>query len=324
MKMLFKWPVNWLLLLPFIGFFGMLLGGFLPFYRAVFISLVITGLGKIVYDPAVQAYIGDHVPYNHRSRIVGLLEMSWAGCTLAGIPLIGILIRYVNWHAPFLAMGALGLIGFAAIAVVLPPDRPTHGRGSRFSTLVISWRSLGHQQSAMGAIGFAFFVSIANDNLFVVYGAWLEQSFQLSPVAIGLSTIAIGIAELNGEMSTAFFSDRIGLKRAVLGGMVLSTLSYGMLPLAGNRLVPALMILFLIFLFFEYTYVSFMALSTELAPEARATMVAGVYVSGGIGRILGALVGIPVWQWGGIQATAALSVLMSAASLAALAWGLKK
>ena len=30
MKMLFKWPVNWLLLLPFIGFFGMLLGGFNP------------------------------------------------------------------------------------------------------------------------------------------------------------------------------------------------------------------------------------------------------------------------------------------------------
>jgi len=59
-------------------------------------------------------------------------------------------------------------------------------------------------------------------------------------------------------------------------------------------------------------------------PEARATMMAGVYASGGIGRILGALIGIHVWQWGGIQATAIFSVLMSAASLMSLAWGLKK
>jgi len=184
---------------------GMLLGGFLPFYWAVFASLVIAGLGKSVYDPAAQAYVGDHVPYNHRSRFVGLLELSWAGCTLVGIPLIGILIRYVNWHAPFLAMGGVGVLGFAAIAVALPPDGFTHSNGGRFSTLVKSWRSLGHQRTALGAIGFAFFVSMANDNLFVVYGAWLEQSFQFSPMAIGLSTIAIGIAELKGEILRPFF-----------------------------------------------------------------------------------------------------------------------
>jgi len=97
-----------------------------------------------------------------------------------------------------------------------------------------------------------------------------------------------------------------------------------MLPLAGTRLVPALVILFLIFLFFEYTYVSYTALATELVPEARATMMAGVYASGGIGRILGALMGIPVWQWGGIQATAGVSVLISTMGLISLAWGLKK
>ncbi len=107
-------------------------------------------------------------------------------------------------------------------------------------------------------------------------------------------------------------------------GVALSTLSYGLIPLAGSRLVLALCALFLIFLFFEYTYVSFMALSTELMPELRATIVAGVYVSGGIGRIFGALMGIPVWNYGGVKAVAAVSVLMSAIGLGLLLWGLKK
>jgi hypothetical protein len=41
-------------------------------------------------------------------------------------------------------------------------------------------------------LGFAFFISIANDNFFVVYGAWMEQSFSLTVVALGMTTTVIG------------------------------------------------------------------------------------------------------------------------------------
>ena len=303
---------------------AMLVGGLTSFYWIVFISLVAAGFAKIIYDPAAQAFIGENVPFNRRSRIVGILELSWAGCTLAGIPLIGILMTRFNWHAPFFVIGLLGIAGFGLIGLIMPVDTPGHHNSGRVSTLVKSWCLLAHNRAALGAVGFAFFVSLANDNLFVVYGVWMEKTMHLSAEAIGFSTIAIGVAELSGEIFTVFFSDRIGLKRAVPAGIVLSTLSYGLILFAGNRLVLAIGSLFLIFLFFEYTYVSFMALSTELMPELRATIVAGVYVSGGIGRIFGALMGIPVWDYGGVKAVAAVSVLMSAIGLGLLLWGLKK
>ncbi len=303
---------------------AMLLGGVSSFYWIVFISLVTAGFAKIIYDPAAQAYIGDNVPYNQRSRIVGLLELSWAGSTLAGIPLIGILITHFNWHAPFFALGMLGLAGFCLIGFAMPADREHHDSGGRAFSIVESWRLIVHNRAALGAVGFAFFASLANDNLFVVYGVWMEKTMHLSAEAIGFSTIVIGVAELSGEILTVFFSDRIGLKRAVPAGILLSTLSYGLIPLAGTRLFLVLGALFLVFIFFEYTYVSFMALSTEIMPEARATIVAGVYVSGGIGRIFGALMGIPVWQYGGIKANAAVSVLMSAIGLGLLVYGLRK
>ena len=303
---------------------AMLAGGLTSFYWVVFISLVTAGFAKIIYDPAAQAFIGDNVPFKHRSRIVGILELSWAGCTLAGIPLIGILMTRFNWHAPFFAIGLLGIAGFGLIGFIMPADTLGHENAGRVSTLVKSWSLLAHNRAALGAVGFAFFASLANDNLFVVYGVWMEKTMHLSAEAIGFSTIAIGVAELSGEIFTVFFSDRIGLKRAVPTGIVLSTLSYGLIPLAGSRLILALGSLFLIFLFFEYTYVSFMALTTELMPELRATIVAGVYVSGGIGRIFGALMGIPVWDYGGIKAVAAISVLMSAIGFVMLVWGLRK
>lgn len=302
---------------------GMLLGGLLPFYWAVFAALLLAGVGKSVFDPAVLAHVSGRVPFHRRGSVIGLLETSWAACTLVGIPLIGILIGRLGWQSPFRAMGALALLGFLALFFILPKDAPAQGPGTSLSVLFQAWRSLAKERAALGACGFAFFVSIANDNFFVVYGAWMETAFQLSPVAIGFGTIAIGVAELCGETFTVFFSDRFGLKRAVLAGVAVSAASYGLLPLVQTSLPLALATLFLIFITFEYTFVSFISLCTELMPSARATMMAGIYASAGIGRVLGALSGIPVWLWGGIGATALVSVLLAAAGLACMAWGLK-
>jgi DHA1 family inner membrane transport protein len=88
----------------------------------------------------------------------------------------------------------------------------------------------------LGTLGFAFFVSAANDNLFVVYGAWIEKAFSLSIVALGAGTSVIGIAELIGESLTATFADRFGLKRSVIVGLILSAACYGILPLFGRTL----------------------------------------------------------------------------------------
>jgi DHA1 family inner membrane transport protein len=81
-----------------------------------------------------------------------------------------------------------------------------------------AYSRLIRNKAALGALGYVFFVSAANDNLFVVYGAWLENRFGLGLVALGLGTSLIGAAELAGEGLTAAVSDRIGLKKAWLSG----------------------------------------------------------------------------------------------------------
>jgi predicted MFS family arabinose efflux permease len=185
------------------------------------------------------------------------------------------------------------------------------------------WQKLGKERNALGAIAFAFFVSVANDNLFVVYGAWLEESFGLSIVAIGLGTSAIGVAELIGESLTAVLADRFGLKRSVILGLSLCLISYGLLSVFGQTLALAFGGLFMIFLTFEFTIVSFLPLCTELLPGSRATMMSGFFAAAGIGRIVGVLLGGPVWLAGGILATGLVSATISVLALVSLVWGLK-
>jgi len=301
---------------------GLFAGGFLPFYGVVLAALLLAGLGKSIFDPAIQAYVGQRVPFQRRGLVIGVLEFSWAGSSLVGIPLVGFLIHYLGWRAPFFALGIAGLLSFVALSVSISGDGKSPDRRQPVGYLK-AWQALVKQRPALGAIGFAFLVSAANDNLFVVYGAWLEQSFSLSIIALGVGTGVIGVAELCGESLTAAFSDRLGLKRSVMIGAALCVISYGALPLMRQSLPLSLGSLFFIFLTYEFTFVSALSISTELLPEFRATMMSTFLAAAGIGRMAGALVGGSIWLSGGILLTALVSAAISAMGLMALIWGLR-
>jgi predicted MFS family arabinose efflux permease len=302
---------------------GMFAAGLFPFYGVLLVALFLAGLGKSIFDPALQAYVSERVPFQRRGLAIGFLEFSWAGSTLLGIPLIAILIDRLGWRAPFFAMGGLGILGILVLRIIIEKGRHQPAPGRSSPLFKGAWRQLLHERAALGALSYAFWISVANDNLFVVYGAWLEKQFNLSIVALGLGTGVIGIAELAGESLTAALADRLGLKRSVIGGMTACLICYGILPFLGQTLGMALTGLFILFLTFEFTIVTSLSLFTELIPTSRATMMASYLASAGIGRVVGALIGGPIWLAGGIYATALVSAAISGVALISLVWGLR-
>lgn len=302
---------------------GMFAGGLLPFFGVVLVALLLAGLGKTIFDPALQAYVGERVPFERRGLVIGILEFSWAGSTLVGIPLLALLIERSGWRAPFFVLGGFGLLGIMALLFVIPADGRRKSQQSNAATFRHAWADLRHERASMGMLGYAFFYSASNDNLFVVFGAWLEQSFGLSVVGIGMGASLIGMAELLGEGLTASFADRLGLRRSVILGLIFSVLSYSMFPFIGHNLLLALASLFALFLIFEFTIVSSLSLSTELLPGSRATMMASFYGAAGMGRMLGALVGGVVWLKGGILATGVVSAGITVLALVSLVLGVR-
>ena len=302
---------------------GMFAGGLFPFYGVILIALFLAGLGKSMFDPALQAYVSERVPFHRRGLAIGFLEFSWAGSTLLGIPLIAVLIDRMGWRAPFFVMGGLGILGFLALSILVEKTARKKAPGPSLPIFRGAWRQLLRERAALGALSYSFWISVANDNLFVVYGAWLEKQFGLSIVALGLGTAVIGIAELAGESFTAALADRLGLKRALIGGLAACLICYGILPLLGQTLGMALTGLFFLFLTFEFTIVTGLSLFTELVPASRATMMASYLASGGLGRVVGALIGGPIWLAGGIYATALVSAAISGLALISLIWGLR-
>ena len=302
---------------------GMLAAAVNTTYGTVLAALFLAGLAKNVFDPAIQAYVGEHVPYRRRGLVVGLIETSWAGSTLIGVPLVGILIAAYGWQQPFLAMGLLGLLGVAAIRRGLPADRRLGPATMEAGILVKAWRQLAHSRPARSVLALGFMVSMANDALFVIIGAWLESQFDLSVAAIGFGTVVIGLAELCGEFLTVAIADRIGKRRAILLGLALGAAAYGALPLMDHTLELALVGLFGLFLVVEFTIVTTFSLATEVMPGRRATMMAGLLAAAGLGRMAGALTGGWLWVAGGLDAVAGCAAVLSAAACLAIALGLR-
>ncbi|MBN1565357.1 MAG: MFS transporter [Anaerolineae bacterium] len=267
-----------------------------PTYPALVAALVIASAGKLIYDPAVQVYLGERVHYTQRGFAIAITELSWSGAFLIGMPVIGWLIdRSGQWQAPFPLLTALGIAAIILLWLVVPPEDSTKRRPM---PLMQGIRLVLAHPPALAGLATGFFISASNETISIIYGAWLEDAFAMQVTALGLSALVIGIAELAGESSVAGFVDRIGKRRAVALGIGSNALAALLLPVFGSGQIGALIGLFLFFITFEFALVSSLPLMTELLPAARATLMAGNVTAYSGGRMLGALIGDPLFTMG--------------------------
>lgn len=275
------------------------------------LAFALFGLSKVLYDPAVHAYMGDTVPYDRRAWAVGTVELAWSGGWLLGVPATGFLIERFGWRSPWVAIAVLGLLSVGLTRISLPPGRPAAGApggGSVLRSLLPTWRSLLRRRPVLVLLGTSVLIMASIEIPFIVYGAWLESSFGLSLSTLGLASIAIGAVEAVAEFGTTVITDRLGKRRSVLMGLVCLGGSLLLLPvLAGMGLVVAMSGLVMAVLCFEFSIVSLLPLATELVPEARASLLSLNIMAISVGRMVGATSGGWLWEWRpeGIAAQAA-------------------
>lgn len=298
--------------------------GLIPIYSVLVICFFLTGLAKSLFDPSLQAFIGNFVPYEKRGQIIGITELAWAGSTLVGIPLTGIIIEKFSWQTPFFIIGSLSIICFFIILQIMPKDKKQAGQGKTKTNILSNWKTIIKNRKVLGILSFVFFMCLGNDNLFVIYGAWLEKSYNLSITAIGFGTVFIGLSEVLGEICTVFLSDRIGLKKSIIIGVSLCTGAYFLLPALNIGLIYVLAGLFMVFLTFEFTIVTSMSLSTELVPELRASTMSAFFATAGIGRVIGAFTGGMVWSNFGLLPVCLISGFCTLAALISILFGFYK
>jgi MFS transporter, DHA1 family, inner membrane transport protein len=268
---------------------------FWPVFPALVVSIILSTLGKYIFDPSMQAYLGDRIPYARRGRTIAITEFGWSLAFVLGIPLMGFLIARGGWMAPFPLMAVLGILIFAGLFWMLPKDAQPAFDNPTFST---NFRAVLTFTPALAGLAVGLFASAANEVVNLIFGVWLEDSFGLQIAALGAASAVIGISELCGEGLVAFFVDRLGKPRAIGLGLAANCLASVALFFLGRTEAGALVGLFFFYITFEFTLVSVIPMMTEVLPSARATLMAFNVASLSLGRALGDLLAPRLYIWG--------------------------
>jgi predicted MFS family arabinose efflux permease len=173
--------------------FGMLLGIFLfgagmglvaliPSFITFSIALLLAILSKSLFDPSMQAYFGDRIPYERRGTALAVTEGAWSLAFIAGVPWMGWLIARSGWNAPFPLLAGLGLVMFTVIWRMIPRADPASHQPT--ATSVKNVRAVLMNLPALAGISIALWASAANELVNLIFGVWLEDSFGLKIAAL--------------------------------------------------------------------------------------------------------------------------------------------
>lgn len=250
-----------------------------PAFGVAAAGIVLCGLAKPQFDVSMQGWFGARVPYARRGRVLGITELTWALGLALTVP-AGALIALTSWQAPFALVLVVAAAGFVAVGRLIAPDRP--------ATRVRRPLRLSRAHLAILAVMVLF--RFALEIVFLSYGRWLETDFGLSVAAIGVFTLVVVASELAGEGAVAAFSDRVGLRRSVLAGLVGCAAAYTAIGFVRGWLAAAVVVVVVWFVASEITIVAAIPFVSELAVESRDRLLSLLVATNAMAAALAALV----------------------------------
>lgn len=284
-------------------------GIFFPEAFGVFYAfMLLAGVAKFVFDPTMQAYIADRVPYWRRARAIGITELAWAGSLFVAAPLTGYLLDVNGMALVYTMILGMNSAGLLLVWRFVEADRLESQFMPHASMLPAIVRMLAANPAALVALSFTVFLYMANEMLLIVYGDWMEKRFDLVLAVLGTVTIVIAAGEVIGEFLVIGAADRWGKRRLTLMGVLISSLGYCLLPYVDVSLLSFMLGLFVVVMMAEAAIVASISLFTEVLPEARAVMMSSNIAAQAIGRFVGAFLGGSLYRLGGFELSGAIAM----------------
>jgi predicted MFS family arabinose efflux permease len=132
-----------ILLFFYVGFLcGTLWCGLAPTYEMLLAARIVTGLFGGVIGSVVLAIATDLFDIKLRGRVMGLIQTAFAASQVLGLPLGLYLSNRWNWHAPFIVLAALGVVGIGVIVLRLKPVDAHLGKPQEHSPFMHLWHTI--------------------------------------------------------------------------------------------------------------------------------------------------------------------------------------
>ncbi len=310
-----------------------------------------TAIGVATFTTSAHAWLGASVPYARRGWSMGRLETSWAYAVLIGAPIFGLVISVFTVSTVF---GGLVLISAVSTwyvwkifgepqldnkqsmnnqsisnndtanngkhknADVLETDRAESNPYAHTIAPAGTPEAKALTQRIVAALVCSAGLSFGSISIFAVYGSWLTERFGLSTRAVGLFSVFVGIAELTASTLSAQKTDRWGKRRSVaLGSLVM------LAGMVGIGLVPtitalAVAVLVVMFLGFEFGYVSLLSVISEVGEHRKGSVLSIDHALAPLGRAAAAALATSLFDSHGMVPVSIIGAFAALGSFTAI------
>jgi predicted MFS family arabinose efflux permease len=273
------------------------------------IGLIVMSQSKVMFDLGLGSWIADHVPYERRSRVVGLTETSWAFGLLIGVSLMGLVTAATNWRIGYIT-GAIAVVIVGGIVLHSLPDDDHHRHTATRAAALITERSrMG--SSGWLIVGGGLTLMAAVQCLFVTFGSWLEDSFDVTAAGISVVVFGLGLGELLASITSSRRTDAWGKERSTAMGALLMVPAATGLALWHDHLALGLAFLAVAICGFEFAVVSALAIGSQLVPGSPARGLALMIGGGTLGRAIASVPATRLYERSGIGWPATLCAILA-------------
>jgi predicted MFS family arabinose efflux permease len=310
---------------------GMMLVGLSPHVAVAAIGMAVMGLGAGSFVPMIHAYLSARLPWNRRARGLGIVEYSWALAGILGLSLAGWLIAVTNWRVPMVLLSFGLFISVFVFAHMPATGHAGHVTPVRGSNGMSPWQRARdffaletNARSAWGAILGGGLNTFAAVQLMIIYGAWMADVFGMGAAALGTVAFVFGWFDLAASVSVSLFADRLGKRRSVLIGLLISFVGYLLVPLMDSTPLLAVLAVAITRCGFEFAIVSNFPLLSDQSPNQRGKVLS---LATAFGLTLAAMAGFTSpWLYTeyGIRAVTTLSAAAAVLSLVVVYFQVKE
>jgi DHA1 family inner membrane transport protein len=306
-----------------VGLGGTALGGLLAatsnglvWFTVALLTITTSNLMLVV---ATGSWIADHVPFAQRSRVVGLNESSWALGLLVGVSAMGLVTAVSSWRWGYVAAA----LAAACVLVVLWIRLDRTDERPRPAPAVETDRSSATSAPPLALTGWLAVFTVlallaASEALFVTFGPWLQDEFDVGDAVLAAATFGLGGVELAASGLSMTRTDRWGKERSITGGAVVMIVAALCFLAVNQWALPGMVFVAIYIGSFEFAIVSTIPIAGDLVPGRPARGIALLMAASTTGRAITTIPTTWLYDRVGISASAVLAVTWASIAVVAV------
>ncbi|MGO4271917.1 MFS transporter, partial [Paenibacillus sp. TAF58] len=279
------------------------------------ISRIVLAIGGGVFVIGAKTVTAKLAAPGKQAGAIGTILIGFSASLIAGVPIGRVVAAAYGWKVIFVGIGILSLLAILAVARMIPPtegDAPVP-LGKQLALL--------KNPESLNGFGVTFFWQLGYAMLYAYIAPFLLNVTSMSERQVRFALFAFGIATLIGSKFGGFMTDRIGIPRSLIGGMVVHVIALVLLSSIAKSTFVTILLLML-WAFSAWSSGPGLQFNlVALAPEASGIMLSlygsilqlSIAAAGGIGGIAAGSASIRAVGWVA-AVSVAIAVILAAVS----------